>query len=264
MTRYLQHSSILALFLIVLAPATESLAQVRPPERGGMVKSMGQPPTFKWFGGVEVGSYRRDDNKDVVGYATLALYKDLLSPVTSIFGVWGEGYVGLRRDALDGGGRLMFVSPALRLGAGVDVNIDDNKGDFILSLMHPIRRGGLTGKGDFLRIDWIPDRGNSFNIGVTVPLGQPNMGKTRPHRDYVRREKPDPKPVPYVNADTTLNDALANVRDTAHWINRLTVPFQALLAQAGSVGPKQPATADGQHAFFGIRHERRREAEGEQ
>jgi hypothetical protein len=213
------------LFAFVVTYGGAAVAQVRPPEEGGVAKSMGQPPIWKWYGGATAGSYRPDDGGVFDAYGTVALYKDLMSPMTTLIGLWLEGYAGVRSEELDGGARLQLFSPFLRLGAGVDVAVADEESDFILSFMHPLRRGGVFGKGDFFRIDWLPGRGNSFNIGFTFPLNQPAMGETRPQRDYVRLEKRKEVPIDFVNADSTLDGALNNVRDTAHWVSRLTTPF---------------------------------------
>ncbi|MEJ2720866.1 MAG: hypothetical protein P8181_06950, partial [bacterium] len=220
-----------AAFLVVAAllfAAVPTAAQERrPPEEGGLTYSLGLPGRTLLHGGVTGGAYLRGPAKDFVSYGSVAGYRDLIHKAYTIIGLWGEGYVGYRDveggDA-DAGIRGMIMAPAFKVGGGFDYNFLDGKTDAIFSLMLPLRRGGVLGHGSMLRVDWLPDRGNSFNIGIEVAL-QRYAGETRPAKDHVKFKKTKSKPVDYAVTDPTLDSALANVRDAANWINRLTVPF---------------------------------------
>ncbi|UCH85139.1 MAG: hypothetical protein JSW50_05470, partial [Candidatus Latescibacterota bacterium] len=199
----------------------------RPPDEGGSVYSLGLPGRNLAHGSISVGSYSRGDQNDFVAYGSIATYRDLIHPAYSIAGLWGELYAGYRdeeRGDADGGLRAMLMLPAFKFGAGIDYNFPDKKIDAILSLKLPLRRGGILGHGSHFRVDWLPDRGHSFNIGIEVPL-QRYAGKVRPAKDHVKFKKRRAEPVPYTISDSMLEEALANIRDSAHWINRLTVPF---------------------------------------
>jgi len=88
----------------------------------------------------------------------------------------------------------------------------------------PLKRGGLFGLGDDVRIDLIPGR-SLYSIGFSIPIFQPYMGKTRPVRSYI-----SPPDVPKVKSSVSvpsqeLVDALKLADQSADWINRFTTPF---------------------------------------
>ena len=70
---------------------------------------------------------------------------------------------------------------------------------------------GRLGRGGLLTIDWIPARGNSFNVGVKLPINQPWRGKTRPTTISVKMKQVRPAPPPYDNPSPALLEALDNV-----------------------------------------------------
>jgi hypothetical protein len=207
--------------LAVPAAADEPLA----PDEGGRVESMGQPPRIFPYAGLAAGAYRPSgDRIDPTGSLTLGAFYNVLSPVASL-GLAAEGYVGARGTSVDGGFRGLLSLRPLRFGVGVDYNIRDNDPDLLLSFLHPLRRGGPFGLGGRLRIDYLPTRGHTFQVGFAIPLFQPWMGRTRPPRDHVRLSLPKQGPERYDAVDAQLAQALANVRDSADWINRFTTPF---------------------------------------
>ena len=212
---------LIAAFLAFPAAAEEPLA----PDEGGRIESMGQPPTFFPYAGLGTGAYRPSgDRIEPTGTLTLGLFHNLLSPVASM-GVGAEGYLSARGASVDGGFRGLVSVRPLGLGFGVDYNIRDDEPDFLLSYTHPLRRGGPFGLGGRLRVDYLPTRGHSFQVGYVVPLFQPWMGRTRPPRDHVRLTLPVQGPERYEASDARLAEALANVRDAADWVNRFTTPF---------------------------------------
>jgi hypothetical protein len=216
----------LALLLFGVALAAPAVAEDGvPPDEGGLVQSMGQPPRFMPYAGLGVGAYRpADDDTDVTGRLTLGLFKNLLGPVVSI-GLAGEGYVGARGASIDGGIRGLVSLRPLRFGVGIDYNIPDNSPDLLLSFLHPLRRGGPFGLGGRLRVDYLPTRDHGFQVGFVVPLGQSWMGRTRPETDHVSIFVPKHSAVRSPVANPDLIETLAHVRDAADWINRFTTPF---------------------------------------
>ncbi|MEJ2539025.1 MAG: hypothetical protein P8188_03400 [Gemmatimonadota bacterium] len=205
------------------------LAQtVLPPNRGGFTVSMGVPPVWRWSGGFSAGVHGGDDSK-VTTYGSLGVYRDLLNPMMAALGLLGEGYVGSRgtfseAGGVDGGARVALFSPAFRLALGADFNARDGEVDFFASLIHPLQRGGILVPGGALRIDYLPGRRHSVNVGLRLPIGQPFVGTTRPRQDHIALADPEPPPI-FLIPDSTLVEALSDAGTTARWVNRLTVPF---------------------------------------
>jgi hypothetical protein len=221
----------LAIFAGSPRPLTAQARVIQtPPNRGGSTLSMGLPPTWRWSLGGTTG-INRVDTSELTFYVNGGLYKDfLLSPVTNALGLLTEGYVGRRGSfekfgqGFDGGFRMSLYSPAARFAGGYDYNFKDQRGDFILSLIHPIQRGGIFTNGGSLRIDWVPARGHTTGFGFHFPIGQRWVGVTRPRNDYVRIPYSEPPEFLFA-PDSTLIEAMAGVRDLGHWVNRTTVPF---------------------------------------
>jgi hypothetical protein len=109
---------------------------------------------------------------------TFGVHKPVLHPVVGLFGVAGEAYAKVDPGA-QLGGRLLVVSSALALAAGVDVDGRTREIDAVLSYQSAIRRGGLVGMGSMFRVDWLPGRSNAVNLGVSVPLARRWAGRTR-------------------------------------------------------------------------------------
>jgi len=214
----------LLLHLTCLALVSPAAADALDPDEGGFIESMGQPPTWFPYVSPSGGVHEPSDDAAGAGYLTLGIFKNVLSPIPSI-GVAGEGYVGGRAAGVDGGFRGLLALRPFGLGIGADYNVRQNDVDLLLSFTHPIRRGGLFGHGTRLRVDYLPTRGNSFQVGVMVPLGQRWLGKTRPKSDHVALKLPEHVARPEPVAVPGLDAAIANVRDAADWINRFTTPF---------------------------------------
>jgi hypothetical protein len=90
--------------------------------------------------------------------------------------------------------------------------------------VHPLQRGGIFVGGGNLRIDYLPGRDHSFNVGVSLPVGQRFAGRTRARRDHVAVRDAEPADVPY-EPEPSLSEAAANAGEIARWIHRLTVPY---------------------------------------
>ncbi|UCC25155.1 MAG: hypothetical protein JSU98_15740, partial [Gemmatimonadales bacterium] len=211
-----------------LVPALAA-QQVLPPNRGGFTESMGTPPVWRWHGGTAAALYRGEEDQAAF-YAMAGVYRDLLDPTTAALGVVMEGYLGSRgvfteaANAVDGGLRIGLHSPVTRLGIGWDYNIRDREGDVVLSLVHPLKRGGFLVTGAAGRLDYLPGRRHSFAVSVRIPFGQRFLGRTRSPTDKVQLSAPEP---PEILADPPepLAQAMSQARDHALWLYWMTMPF---------------------------------------
>lgn len=148
-------------------------ASLLPPEK---IKSMGQPPLIKPY---LAGEFTwNGDTNETGGVGIFGLYKDLILPVSGGLGLSAEGYFGGSGSEWDGGARFFVTSRLLYLNLGVDYNAQLESTDFIIGFTPYLKRGGIFGRGGNFRIEWIPTRGHSFNVGFQFPL-EPHMGKTR-------------------------------------------------------------------------------------
>lgn len=210
--------------LLLLAAAGGARAQdTLPPAQGGYVRSLGLPEIFKPYAGLGLGLSREEGRSHLSSQLYVGVFRDIGSPVTHVLGVGVEGYGALRDVRPSYGLRALLVSHLLGVGVGLDYDVRANAGALIVALAHPVRRGGIIGRGSGLRLDWVPAR-SSVSLAVTLPVRQTNRGSTRPARDYVRLRDSRPRPMAFVATDPTLVDALARVRESAGWINRVTVP----------------------------------------
>jgi hypothetical protein len=201
-------------------------AQSRPPSDGGLTRSLGQPHTWTWSSGVGAGWLFQDGNGQAVAEVRLGAYRDLINPVTSLLGVQIEGYAGARDTDFDGGIRAQVVSPYTRVGVGVDYNGLDDATHLLLSVFHPVRRGGLFGDGSVVRVNYLPARDHSFTLGVGVPIRRRiPMGKTRALLNHISLSVPATEPVEEPDPALGLDAPIEELRQAAHWISRYTVPF---------------------------------------
>jgi hypothetical protein len=139
----------------------------------------------------------------------------------------------------------MFMIPSFRVGGGVDYNIPDESFDFLFRFDMPIRRGGVFGRGSMLSFRWLPGRNNTINLGISVPTWGPNLGSTRPKRDYVKLDpvKLDPRQPQRLEmavVDDTVAKFLEDIQERAHWIARLSQPF----AEQSGADPRKAVQAD--------------------
>jgi len=159
---------------------------------------------------------------NVGGLGLVGIYRDLINPLVGV-GVAAEGYGGYIGEEIDGGVRLDLALPVIFLQGGVDYSFGDGTLAFILSFAVPIRRGGILGHGSLARIDWLPSRGQTLNVGLQVPMLQPWVGRTRPkaqditipRASHAQFERSDS----VTHADTTepAAAALAQMRREALW-----------------------------------------------
>jgi hypothetical protein len=220
---------------IVLAASallvTDLSAQLRAaPNRGGFTESLGLPSRVRWNAGATVGVNRTGNLNEAVFYGFGGVYRDLINPAIQALGIQAEAYGGRQgtfediSEGWDGGLRIGLGSPVARLFVGADYNFNKGEFDTILSLIHPVRRGGLFGNGSSLRIDYIPGRSHTTGIGISVPIGSRFVGKTRPRADYAVLDQVDVYQFDYV-ADAETLEAVGNAGQFGEWLTRLTIPF---------------------------------------
>jgi hypothetical protein len=194
-------------------------AEADPPK----IHSLGQPPLWKPLAG---GFYAWDDEGASGGGAYAGIYRDLLPSALGI-GVAGEAYLGGHEghSGPEFGVRAVADLRALFLKLGVDHNFGRDQTSFLLSLQLPLRRGGILGRGTQLRLDWLPARKGTLQLGIQVPL-EPHMGCTRPRHTQV------PLPVPPRAAfsaparlEPPVREALSRVDEAAAWVVRLNSVF---------------------------------------
>lgn len=200
--------------------------QIIPPKKGGTFSTLGLPPIYKGYLGSELQWYRPGDSSSSAILAIGGVRKDISSPVLGLAAIGLEGYAGIRSEEFDGGGRIEFSVPTFGLGAGVDYNVPNDELNFMLRLNLPFKRSGILGRGSTLSIRWIPSRGQSVGVSISVPLWGTNLGKTRPKSDNIRlKELPNAIRLVLAKPEQKLFEAISDVRERALWIARLSQPF---------------------------------------
>jgi hypothetical protein len=198
------------------APPTAPSAPRPPVLAGGRIYSMGQPPQRFWQ-----GSLIYDSEKEA-GLAVVAAQRPLTSPMAGVLAVRAEGLVGGSADGVEGGGRLLLASPLLGVHLGVDYDVRGEVADFLAGWEVGIRRGGLFGHGTRLRLGWLPWRDQTFQVGLSIPVGQ-RAGSTRPYRDKVQVSEtklPTPRPAP-----GEFDQAVKAFGSAADAVARLIIPL---------------------------------------
>jgi hypothetical protein len=197
-----------------------------PPEKGGVTYALKMPPVYKGYAGFDLQFYRPGQADRLGTFANFGLLRDFGSPVVGLAAAEIQGYAGfLGGEGFEGGARLLLGSPTLGLAGGVDYFSAEESFDFILSLRIPTRRTGIFGQGSDLSLYWLPGRHNTLGAAVHVPLWGRNMGKTRPRHDNVKLIARDPVRLDPPTREESCRAALAEVRERAHWITRLCMPF---------------------------------------
>ena len=174
-------------------------------DRYPVLRSMGEPKTFRPYGGAMFGIQRVAESQQFAGRALAGVGTDFRKPVIGILGVAAEGYLGSVGGTFDGGARLLATSRIFRLAAGIDYSVVSGRANFLVALTDPIWRGGIFQRGGQLRFEWLPAR-HSMSLGLTFPLFQPWVAKTRPRTtEYKLPPAPEPAPLtPHVVAGAHL------------------------------------------------------------
>ena len=129
---------------------------------------------------------------------------------------------------MDAGGRAYLTIPSLLIGAGVDYSARSDESDLMLRLDVPMRRKGIIGSGSAVTFRWLPHRDQTFAVGLNIPIGNRNAGRTRPQSDYVKMDKRRPERLEAERmgaVDSTFAESLRSLRVRAAWVARLTQPF---------------------------------------
>jgi hypothetical protein len=172
------------------------------------VQSMGFPSTWKPYVGASLLLSNTGTGTAAGGQGLIGMHKELMDPIVGGPALRGEAYLGGTSAGVDGGARLLLAIPVIWVAGGVDYSISLDRTDFILSLMFPTTRGGYFHTGAEARLDWIPARDQSFEIGIRVPVFQRYMGKTRQYKTEVDLPRPSSeqrrKPVPHDEMDSLM------------------------------------------------------------
>ena len=140
---------------------------------------MGFPSTWKPYIGASLLLSNTSTGTEVGGQGLIGIHKELMNPMIGGPALRGEAYLGGTSAGVNGGGRLLLAIPVIWVAGGVDYSISLGQSAFILSLLFPTTRGGFFHTGAEVRLDWLPARQQSFEIGIRMPVFQRYMGKTR-------------------------------------------------------------------------------------
>jgi hypothetical protein len=237
MTR--QSCTAIASLVAALCAVGTAHAQPRRPDEGGTTVSLGQPRRWMPTAGVVAGVQSGDGTQSAVSEARLGTYTELASRVLGIGGVHAEVYGGSVDTRGNGGARVRVASPFLRLAAGADYNARTGEWRSIVSLVQPVRRGGLFRDGTVLRFDVLGGAESAFLVGLETPvLRHVPVGKTRARRDQVpMKVKPAPPrngPMPTRALRTVMDSARAAARNV-RW---LTVPWVDHTGRGGAASDR--------------------------
>ena len=118
---------------------------------------MGFPQTWKPHAGAMLDWDRRGPESALGGELFLGMYRDLGNPLFGALAWVAEGYANSADGRKpDGGARLMAASRFFAMQLGADYSLRADEVDFVLSFTPSIRRGGILGRGEHLRIDLVP------------------------------------------------------------------------------------------------------------
>ena len=182
MTSSTRAAGLAAPILFALFGCAGTLRAQAPAAPPAPVVSMGQPSRWQPYAAALALGNRGEDAP--AANLVAGIHRSILNPVTGLLGASGEAYGTAGGPFRGAGVRALATSRVLALGAGADWNVSARRVDFILSYQTAILRGGLLGGGSMLRLDWLPTRGRTLGVGLTLPLLQPYAGRTRPrHTD---------------------------------------------------------------------------------
>jgi len=159
--------------LLIAALAVPLQAQRQPAQT---IHSIGWPATWQPY---VAGQGLLSNGGTGAAAAIVGVHRPLMNPVSGLLGLSGEAYGATSGPSEGLGLRAMAGIPALGLRVGADWSVRGGAVDPIFNLNAAVRRGGLFGGGTTLRIDWLPTRGNTLGVGVSVPVMQPLAGRTR-------------------------------------------------------------------------------------
>ena len=225
-----------AVLLLAAPPAT---AQSRLPSDGGTTVSLGQPHPWESTVGLAIGRRSQPRAVGAVAEARLGVYRELVNRSLGVGGVQVEAYGGTVDTKYDGGVRGRLVSPFARLAIGADYSFLDWQVRPIVSVVMPVRRGGIFHDGSVLRLDVVPGSRRTVTLGIESPVfRRVPLGSTRPTTDKVSLAARRPAPLVAPEPSAALRAALVVARDAARAIQQLCVPW---VDHRGSGGAKSDA-----------------------
>jgi phosphatidylserine/phosphatidylglycerophosphate/cardiolipin synthase-like enzyme len=207
----------------------DSAAASSRPGAPRSVFSIGQPPIWRQQFSAQGTAYTRDGRYGgTFSYGVFhALNKPPITAFNPLLGVIGgtvEAY-GSVAGVEDAGLRAMATSRMLATSVGADWDIRHERVNTIISWQSAIRRGGILGHGSMLRVDWIPERGQTVRVGFAAPLFQPLSGRTRPRATNVTI--PDP---PQERATATATTAPSRDAGTQQLVHEIESASDAIAA----------------------------------
>lgn len=205
-----------------LAPAQDSL----PADPMADAVSLGLPRPVRWYGGLGVGLETGGPGQRLVGRGMFGGSRDITNAVPGLVAAGGELYAGTHARRAEGGARVFLANNAAGVQAGLDYSLRLGRADAVVTVLQPLRRGGIVLPGAGLRVDWIPER-STLSASLTVPLFQVSPGRTRPRRADVAAPPAPAYRARGIPQDAALELALARLREATLWTARVTVPFLA-------------------------------------
>lgn len=214
---------------LLAAPAARSQEADRPPDQGGFTHQMGIPSLMRALVGAEYQTYRPAGPHELGGLLNIGGMRYEGHPIVGVGGLGAEIYAGGRAHQGDFGARGYFLIPTMRVGGGIDYNAVSHEKDFILKMDFPLRRGGIVGGGSAMTLRWLPARDQTFTVGLSLPIGDDEAGRTRAQADYVRMDARRPRllanTLPDAGDPIPWQPTLDFLVERAHWIAELTQPF---------------------------------------
>ena len=230
---------LLPLFAALAFPTAAGAQDSAPADSLAVPRSMGLPTPYRFYGGLGAGLEIAGNRSQMLSRAMLGGSRDLTNPVPGLAGIAAEAWIGTRAAGLDGGARLMLASNAAGIQVGGDYSLRLGRPDVAITVLQPLRRGGLLAPGGGLRFDWIPAR-STFAASLTLPLFQRWPRRTRPRAVAVRpievaeRKGEAAEDGSPGALDPELRDAFQELRESAFWTARMVTPFLPPGGPAGS------------------------------
>jgi hypothetical protein len=154
------------LFFMMIPGFLASSLYAHEMDQQEQIHSMGLPSHYEFSLNPMTSLTLSGESHKVGGHLALSLYRALWHPILGI-GLTGEGYVGSFEGdgGFEGGIRALAGVKLLFSRVGLDYSISDNELDFITSWNFPLARGGIFGRGETLRLNWIPGRDHALHLG---------------------------------------------------------------------------------------------------
>lgn len=143
--------------------------------------SIGQPPLWDQHAAALAPIHGRNDRG--AAWLSYGVYHPVFNPVTGMIGWGAEAYAAV--DGRPFGARLAAESKLFGIAGGVDWDLSGHSLAPFFRFQTAVRRGGLFGRGTKIRLDWLPTRGQSVAVGVSIPVFRPLAGRTRPRQTHV-------------------------------------------------------------------------------